>query len=239
MQALTEAGQRALQELSLRYGVSTDAVHTLLLAVAAGSGTMAQFYHHELGGGGQWMRGGMTMVGDMFNTNLQNLVNNLCTELADRLQRETLLASGSSAMGGGNWWPAELGQPAASGGQNQMRYAYFPAARSLAVDTGGGVELYDTGEHQIGGVSQQQSGSGYSLSFTSQFGTFGLTSLPRADGGGNAAVAAGSDSGTSTPQQPGSDEILQMLARLGELRDRNVLTQAEFEAKKAELLARL
>jgi hypothetical protein len=40
---------------------------TLLQALVNSNGTMAQFSHWELGGGGQWMRGGMTMVGDMFN----------------------------------------------------------------------------------------------------------------------------------------------------------------------------
>jgi hypothetical protein len=42
-------------------------VRTLLFAVSAGGGTLAQFDHAELGGSGQWMSGGMTMVGDMFN----------------------------------------------------------------------------------------------------------------------------------------------------------------------------
>ena len=67
---LTASAQQAVQELAQRYGVSTDAVTTLLSAVSLGGGTMAQFYHNELGGGGQWMRGGMTMVGDMFNSRL-------------------------------------------------------------------------------------------------------------------------------------------------------------------------
>ena len=74
MQPLTDAGQRAVQELAQRYGVSVDATLALLFAVSAGGGTMAQFYHSELGGGGQWMQGGMTMVGDMFNGRLQYAV---------------------------------------------------------------------------------------------------------------------------------------------------------------------
>lgn len=55
MQPLTSAGEQSVQQLSQRYGVSVDAVKTLLFAVSLGGGTMAQFYHSELGGGGQWM----------------------------------------------------------------------------------------------------------------------------------------------------------------------------------------
>jgi hypothetical protein len=62
--------------------VSTDAVMTLLQALVNGNGTMAQFNHSELGGGGQWMRGGMTMVGDMFNYGLKSKVDGLCSELS-------------------------------------------------------------------------------------------------------------------------------------------------------------
>ncbi|HEX4353749.1 MAG TPA: SHOCT domain-containing protein, partial [Polyangiales bacterium] len=88
MQALTHEGSQAVQNLAQRYGVSTDAVRTLLAAVSAGGGTMAQFYHPELGGGGQWMRGGMTMVGDMFNNGLQATVSGLCSELSSLLSSQ-------------------------------------------------------------------------------------------------------------------------------------------------------
>jgi hypothetical protein len=40
----------------------------------------------------------------------------------------------------------------------------------------GNVRVYDTGEHRIGGFSQQQSGS-QSLSFSSQLGTVRLEDL--------------------------------------------------------------
>ena len=79
MQQLTPSANIAIQNLAQRYGVSVDAVMTLLFAVSAGGGTMAQFYHPALGGGGQWMRGGMTMVGDMFNHGLQATVSGLCS----------------------------------------------------------------------------------------------------------------------------------------------------------------
>jgi hypothetical protein len=77
MPQLTLEGQQKINDLSHRDGVSTDAVLTLLQAVVNGHGTMAQFYHSELGGGGQWMQGGMTMVGDMFNHGLKARVDGL------------------------------------------------------------------------------------------------------------------------------------------------------------------
>ena len=41
-----------------------------------------------------------------------------------------------------------------------------------------GTKVFDTGEHHIGGVQQQQQGGGYgSVGFTSQLGTFGVSSL--------------------------------------------------------------
>ena len=67
--------------------------------------------------------------------------------------------------------------PNGSGGQNNTRYAYFNNARRLAVEINGHVTVYDTLDNQIGGVSQQQ-GSGGSLTFTSQYGTIPVASLP-------------------------------------------------------------
>jgi hypothetical protein len=47
----------------------------------------------------------------------------------------------------------------------------------LAVELNGHVTVYDSLDHQISGVSQQQ-GSGGSLTFTSQYGTVSVSSLP-------------------------------------------------------------
>jgi hypothetical protein len=182
MRPLTSAGESAVQSLAQRYGVSVDAVRTLLSAVSAGGGSMAQFYHADLGGGGQWMRGGMTMVGDMFNGGLQATVSGLCSELSSLLNSQQVFAPAAQGGGGmapGNdWWPADLGHPSSSGGQNDGRYAYFPGARRLAISRNGQITVYDTLDHSIGGVQQQQGGSSGSLSFSSQFGTFGVESLP-------------------------------------------------------------
>src|SRR3954469_25058259 len=66
MQELTPEGQRIIQNIAQRHGISADAALTLLRALVAGQGTMAQFSHPDLGGMGQWSEGGMIMVGDMF-----------------------------------------------------------------------------------------------------------------------------------------------------------------------------
>lgn len=83
---------------------------------------------------------------------------------------------------GGDWWPAELGRPSSSGGQNDAAYAYFPGPRRLAIRRGTAITLYDTGDHSISGVQQQQGGRG-SLEFSSQFGSFTVDTLPVVDGG--------------------------------------------------------
>jgi hypothetical protein len=262
-QQLTPAGQQAVQNLSQRYGVSSDAVMTLMAAVNAGGGTMAQFYHSELGGGGQWMRGGMTMVGDMFNSRLQGTVSGLCSELSDLLGSTQVYvplpppayASGSG-FGGNNWWPSDLGQPSSSGGQNDSRYAYFPGPRRLAINRGGQVSIYDTLDHQIGGVQQQQGGNSGSLSFSSQFGTFSVDSLPLLNPPSQQqppppayqqpafappapSPPAPSSVPFSTSNNPNSGDIISAIERLGQLHDRGILTEDEFRTKKAELLSRL
>jgi hypothetical protein len=167
---LTTGGHQAIQDLAQRYGVSVDAVRTLLFAVAAGGGTLAQFYHPELGGNGQWMSGGMTMVGDMFNYGLKATVSGLCSELSSLLSSQQVFVPlppestrGGFLAPGNAWWPAELGTPSSSGGQNDARYAYFPQSQRLAILHNGKIKLYNTLNHQIGGVQQQQGGYSGSL----------------------------------------------------------------------------
>ena len=192
---LTDQGRQKIDELARRYAVSTDAVMAMLQAVVNGHGSMAQFSHPELGGSGQWMQGGMTMVGDMFNYGLKSKVDGLCSELSQLLGQQpfvpppastqsqsqqdgaSLFVPDAPGLASGHWWPAELGSPNGTGAQNQIRYAYFNPARRLAVDLNGHITVYDTLDHQVGGVSQQQ-GGGSSLTFTSQYGTVGVSSLP-------------------------------------------------------------
>jgi hypothetical protein len=275
MQALTPEAQQAVANLAQRYGVSEDAVRTMLSAVSAGGGTMAQFYHTELGGGGQWMRGGMTMVGDMFNSGLKSRVDGLCSELSTLLATMNVFAplpAPSATYGGypaGPWWPSSLGGPSSSGGQNDSQYAYFPGPRRLAVKQSGRLTVYDTLDHQIGGVQQQQGGYSGSFSFTSQFGTFAVDSLPFAPESPGYVPPAPFYAPPPVYVQPPApapeyvqspeyvqapayappnqaprttrspEEILSAIEGLGDLHRRGLLSDAEFHIKKAELLAQL
>ncbi len=177
--------------------------------------------------------------------------------------------------GQGAWWPEDLGQPGSTGAQNDLKYAYFPMAARLAILLNGQVTVYDTGQHQIGGFGQQQSGD-QSLNFTSQFGLVRVADLPvvtpalQQDQGvtGNQPAApqeqmpapemapdlntpdAGPEFAAQTPNDGApavsnadpsgnSEMIFDMLEKLGSLRDKGILSEEEFAAKKSELLARL
>jgi len=182
MQLLTPAGQNIVNDIAQRYNLSQDTVICMLTAVNRGNGSMAQFNCPELGGSGQWMQGGMTMVGDMFNYGLKNTVNNLCAELSNALantQMFPVIPAGSKNSN--QWWPADLGSPSSSGAQNNIRYAVFP--NRLAIELNGQVTVYDTLDNNIGGVSQQQGGD-TSLTFSSQYGTIAVNTLPIISGPG-------------------------------------------------------
>jgi hypothetical protein len=204
MPELTAEARRIVGDVARRHGVSEGAVEELLAALVAGGGSQAQFNHPELGGMGQWSQGGMVMVGDMFNNALKAQVDALCAELAGLLRAAGPFASAAASrqsqsqsqvqprgigvslfvprsLASAEWWPAELGSPASVGAQNELRYAFFPATRRLAIAQGSQVTVYDTGDHRIGGFSQQQSGD-QSLSFTSQHGVVRVADLP-VDGG--------------------------------------------------------
>jgi hypothetical protein len=272
---LTDQGLQTISDLARRYGVSTEAVMALLQALLTGNGAMAQFDHRELGGAGQWMAGGMTMVGDMFNHGLKAKVDGLCSELSQLLATQPFVPfpagvpSQSQRQGGGQperghdvretgsvslfvaetpgrasgqWWPAELGLPNGSGAQNQVRYAYFSATHRLAIELNGHVTVYDTLDHRIGGVSQQQ-GRGGSLTLTSQHGTVSVATLPVVAVDGERAKAPEPRAApASEPHRPASasdTDIFAKIERLADLHKKGILSSEEFAAKKAELLSRL
>jgi hypothetical protein len=266
MQNLTPEGLRVVTEAANRHGVSPEAAGALLGALAQGHGRQAQFNHPELGGMGQWSQGGMIMIGDMFNSGLKARVDALCSELAGFLRREppanveaggfqahaggvSLFVAGAGAAG--QWWPAELGSPASTGAQNDLQYAYFPGSRRLAIHEDGRLRVYDAGEHRISGFSQQQS-SDRSLTFTSQYGLVRVADLrqvfPEDDQARTRSPPQAprheppSARPTLAPAQaapPATEDILKTIERLGELRQKDILTAEEFAAKKAELLSRL
>src|ERR1700757_1626186 len=170
---VTPEVETAIADIARRHGLSREAVLSMLWAIHVGGGTMAQFSIPELGGSGQWMQGGMTMVGgNMFDNALKARVDALCGELAQ------LLATTAVFPPSATWWPANLGVPSSVGGQNTVRYAIFPSTRRLAIQIKGVTKVFDTGEHHIGGVQQQQQGGAFgSVGFTSQFGTFDISEL--------------------------------------------------------------
>ncbi len=76
------------------------------------------------------------------------------------------------------WWPKEFGAPASAGAQNDVRYAFFPEKRRLLIERNGKRETYDTGEHRISGVSQQNPDA--HLRFASQNGDVDVEELATA-----------------------------------------------------------
>ncbi len=144
------------------------------------------------------------------------------------------------------WWPAELGAPTSTGAQNDLRYACFPGTRRLAIRQGGQTRVYDTGDHLINGFSQAQSGD-QSLTFTSQFGLVRVADLPEVAPAGERApapsaphvAATAPDAAPPRKSPASSDDIFAMIERLADLRQKNILTEEEFAAKKSELLGRL
>ncbi len=124
MRQLSPAGQQVINEISKRHGFSQDAVVSMLESVINGNGSMAQFNHPEFAGSGQWMRGGMTMVSDMFNNHLKGRVDGLCFELSSLIASQPdLIRSGSfQSQSQGNGRQANFGggQPQYSAGQQQQ-----------------------------------------------------------------------------------------------------------------------
>ena len=281
-QQLNDEGRALISELSQRHGFSQGAVEHMVHAVSSGGGRQAQFGHPEFGGMGQWSMGGMIMIGDMFNNGLKARVDSLCNDVSGALSNRTLFApvpqpqvssgqqqwqggsSGvsyaSSGMGMNSGWPSELGQPASQGSQNNMRYAIFPQTRRLAISDNGRVTVYDTGDHNIGGIGQAQSGD-QTLTFTSQYGLVSLANLPVVQGGGDGGQSSGQSAQQgnsptpeappqpSQPEQPwqaapqspspAEDDIFGRIEKLADLHARGILSDDEFQSKKTELLSRL
>ncbi len=175
------------RELAKKHGVSEAAVAELHAALTRGGGRMAQFNHPDLGGQGQWMASGMIMVGDMFNDALKAKVGALCEALVPTLGAGSPASAPSESPSGraasSSWWPAEFTSPAATGGQNDFRYAYFPRDNALVLERAGKIETYDTTGHDLHGFGQQQSSSsGFTLH--SARGPIDVTQFPRKASGG-------------------------------------------------------
>lgn len=175
--------RQALAQLAQRHGFSEDAAMSMLESIMQGNGCTAQFSHPEFGGCGQWVRGGMTLLADMFDQGLKLRVAGLCRDLSE-------LASAQAGMAGSNAL-----QP--------RRQAQAQAQQQASLAEG----------------RPRQIGASHSAP---------------AQHGDKAA-----DRAAASPAAPDRDDIFAKIERLAGLHARGFVSEAEFAAKKAELLARL
>jgi hypothetical protein len=131
MRPLSPAGEHVINEIARRHGFSVDATRSMLEAISHGNGAMAQFDHPEFAGPGQWMRGGMTMVSDMFNNGLKSRIDALCSDLAKVTASEPDLPRSGSFQ--------SQSQGGARGGA-EPQVSHSGTARALST---GGAELGD------------------------------------------------------------------------------------------------
>jgi hypothetical protein len=266
MKKLTKDGHLAISEIAQKYSLEKSSVEALASAIVLGNGTMAQFNIPELGGTGQWMKGGMTMVGDIFNHSLRVKVEQVATELSELVASQIIFTaddSKTSVSGGAqkeSSWPAIFGSPTSSGAQNNFKYAYFGPSRRLVIDEGEKRYIYDTKHHTISGVSQQQ-GSGSSFQLTSNEGIISLSDLPLISEPGSQPdsqpdrhdletrqlpydavqddVRHAYSSNVDVPSRNPEDIIIETISKLNVLLEKGQITEEEFNSKKQELLGRL
>ncbi len=198
------------------------------------------------------------MLGDMFNHGLKARVDALCTELAGLLRDAPPFApapgasrDGADHPGVGLFVAAANGRPALAGRARRARLhrrPERPALRGLSRDPpacdrpGGRRRIFDTAGHSIGGVSQQQGGD-RSLTFTSQHGLVRLADLVEIAAAAEQPAPAPHVDAPAVPAPtetpPPETDVFAKIERLAELRRKEIITEAEFTAKKTELLARL
>ena len=105
-----------INDIAQRHGFGPDAVLSMLESVINGNGSMAQFGHPEFSGSGQWMRGGMIMVSDMFNNHLKGRIDALCNDLSN------LIANQPDLVRSGSFQSQSQGGQGGQGGQRQGSY---------------------------------------------------------------------------------------------------------------------
>src|ERR1700732_5596228 len=119
-----------VDRLGEKHSVSSAAVQVVLAALRSGGGRMAQFSHADFGGMSQWSPG-MSMVGDMFNTQLKAKLDALCSDISAHLDTSET-AGGARPEGdevsyrsparSADWWPGGLGEAGAGGRQHDLRH---------------------------------------------------------------------------------------------------------------------
>jgi hypothetical protein len=179
------------------------------------------------------------------------------TQSTSRDKSDTRGAMGMGFVMGGApkaWWPAELGTPATTGSREGVTFAFFPARRRLAIKHPGGIAIFDAGNHDIRGFSEDRA-EDHSVMFTSQHGFVSLEELPdvtnedpadapHQEGPQPSATlrketVAPVVSSAPSPAAANGGDVLALIERLADLRRKDVITDEEFAAKKAELLGRL
>jgi hypothetical protein len=181
---MSASDDELVERMAKRHSVSPAAVQVVMTALRSGGGRMAQFSHADFGGMSQWSPG-MSMVGDMFNTQLKAKLDALCSDIAAHLDA-------SGAAGGadlprtksatvqcriGGLVAGRIGEAGRGGCSERSSIRGFSETRRLVIDDRGTVSLYDTGHHRIFGVAAQSGDR--TLSFTSQDGLVRVADLPR------------------------------------------------------------
>lgn len=130
MRQLSPAGQQVINDIAQRNGFSVDATLSMLDSVINGNGSQAQFNHLEFSGSGQWMRGGMIMLSDMFNNYLKGRVDSLCTDLSNLVASQPdLVRSGSfQSQSQGSGYNNGQAQTSYGGGGQQQGNGNFGQA---------------------------------------------------------------------------------------------------------------
>ena len=101
---------------------------------------MAQFSHADFGGMSQWSPG-MSMVGDMFNTQLKSRLDALCTDIVAHLTASEVVGSDVELKAGGGELPVggdvaglvaeRVGPPGSGGRSERPPIRNFPRNPSL------------------------------------------------------------------------------------------------------------
>ena len=144
MNDMAETDGELVELLAKRHSVSPTAVQVVMTALRNGGGRMAQFSHADFGGMSQWSPG-MSMVGDMFNTQLKAKLDALCTDIAAHLETSEArdgirspndAVSYRSFPGSSDWWPSGLGRPGEPW-ERKMRFGMqsFPRPADLSSTT--------------------------------------------------------------------------------------------------------
>lgn len=126
MRQLSPSGEQAISGVAQRHGFSYEATLNMLDAVINGNGSMAQFNHPEFSGSGQWMRGGMIMISDMFNNNLKGQIDGLCYELANLVANQPDLLRSGSFQSQNQGYQSQGNYPQAPSGSSQQQNASGP-----------------------------------------------------------------------------------------------------------------